>query len=504
MTVAQPGLDPAPLAAALEGLEHRRHALVLAQPHPQLVLTDGDPEMVLASLARAPGSHGGGDLSAALDLAAGLMAGQANARGLLLAAGTEDLAAGPGWRVLAPAVPDAFRVGPLLSISGRSGESLLYHLQGRPGSEYELLVEIGSGPSADGPGEHASVVRSGRMPESGQLDGLLDDLPADAQIRLWLGSPGRGGHVSAGTGPADQARGKVLVTAPDPGAYERAARAAGHQVVSGPEAEFDIAVYVGELPEKLPAAGIVLVDPPAGSGILERSAATFDLALPDPAGSLLAGVPATALAPGAVRALVAPAAARSHAASGSGSWLWQARVADREVVVVALDPAGGLSGEAAFPLLVRDLLAQVDPLRPLSGSTGTRAGVATLLRPHPRADALSILDPGGQVVLATGLPRARPLAPGSVDPQTAGMGVAWRPQRPGLHWIHQEAEGSTILRTAVWVQAIGPVVSPDAIPEPLGGGTPSRVLELWPLLTTLAVAALLCEWAWFSRRRGAF
>ena len=504
VTVAQPGLDPAPLAAALEGLEHRPHALVLAQPHPRLVLKEGDPEAVLDALARVPGSHGGGDLSAALDLAAGMMAGQANARGLLLATGAEYLAANPRWSVLAPAVPDGFRVGPLLSVGGRSGGSLLYHLQGRPGSEFELLAEIGSVGSADGPGDEASLVRSGRLPESGRLDGLLDGLPADAQIRLWLGGPELDGHVSAVIGPADQARGRVLVTAPDPGAYERAARAAGHPVVSGPEAEFDIAVYVGELPEQLPAAGIVLVDPPEGQGILERTGATFDLALPDPTGSLLAGVPATALAPGAVSALVAPPAARSHAASGSGSWLWQARVADREVAVLALDPARGLSGQAEFPLLVRDVLAQVDPLRPLQGSSSARAGVATLLRPHPRADSLSILDPAGRVVLATDLSRAESLAPDAVDPQAVGQRIAWRPQQAGPHWIRQTADGGTILQTPVWVQAVGPAVAPSSIPEPLGGGSASRVVELWPLLAALAVLALVCEWAWFSRRRGAF
>ena len=504
VTVAQPGIDPAPLAAALADLEHRRHALVLAQPHPRLALADGDPQAVLTALNQVPGSHGGGDLSAALDLAAGLMAGQNDARGLLLASGAEDIAAGPRWSVLAPAVPDGFRVGPLLAIGDRSGDSLLYHLQGRPDSEFELLAEIGPAGSGDGPGENATLVRSGRMPESGRLDGLLEGLPADAQVRLWLGGPDRAGHVGAAIGPAEQARGRVLVTAPEPGAYERAARAAGHQVVAGPDSEFDIAVYVGELPERLPAAGIVLVDPPPGSGILERAEATFDLAMPDPTGSLLAEIPAAALAPGAVRPLVAPEAARGHAASGSGAWLWQARIAGREMVVLALDPAGGLSGQAAFPVLVRDMLAQVDPLRPLSGATLARAGVATQLRPHPRADALSVVDPGGEVVLEAGLTRAEPLDPRSVDPQVAGNGVAWRPQRTGLHWIRQEAEGSTILQTAVWVQANGPTVAPGATPEPLSGGTASRVLELWPLLAVLAVAALLCEWAWFSRRRGAF
>ncbi len=504
VTVAQPGLDPAPLAAALEALDHRRHALVLAQPHPRLALADGNAESVLATLAGVPGSHGGGDLSAALDLAAGLMAGQADARGMLLASGTEDIVAGPRWSVLAPAVPDRFRVGPLLSIEGRSGDSLLYHLQGRPGSEFELLAEIGAAGSTDGPGEQAALVRSGRMPESGLLEGVLEGLPGDAQIRLWLGEPGRGASVSAAVGPADQSRGDVLVTAHDPGAYERAARAAGHQVVSGPDAEFDIAVYVGELPEQLPAAGIVLIDPPAGAGILERAEATFDLALPDPTGSLLDGVPASALASGAVRALFAPAAARSHADSGSGSWLWQARIADREIAVLALDPAGGLSGQAAFPLLVRDLLARVDPLRPLSGSPAARAGVATLLRPHPRADSLTILGPGGQVVLTTALNRAEPLDPSAIDPLIADQGISWRPQLTGLHRISQEREGNTIAQTAVWVQAVGPVLAPGAIAEPLGGASVSRVLELWPLLATLAVAALLCEWAWFCRRRGAF
>lgn len=504
MTVAQPGLDQAPLAAALADLEHRRHALVLAQPHPRLVLDDGDPAQVLAALSEVPGSHGGGDLGAALDLAAGLMAGQADARGLLLATDTAELAADPRWNVLAPAVPDGFRVGPLLSITGRSGDSVLYHLQGRPGSEFELLAEIGPGPSADAPGREARVVRSGRLPESGRLDGLLEGLPANSQVRLWLGGPDREGHVSAVTGPPDPARGRVLVAAPDPGSYERAARAAGHPVVSDPEEEFDIAIYVGELPERLPAAGIVLVDPPEGPGILERAEATFDLALPDPTGSLLAGVPATALAPGAVRALIAPATARSHAASGSGSWLWQGRFADREVAVLALDPAAGLSGQAAFPLLVRDLLAQVDPLRPLSGSDPARAGMATLLRPHPRADALSILGPGGQVVLATDLTRAEPLAPDAVGPEDAGQGVAWRPQLTGLHWVRQEADGELLLQSPVWVQAIGPAVAPSTMPEPLGGGAGSRVLELWPTLAALAVLALLGEWAWFSRRRGAF
>ena len=504
MTVAQPGLDPAPLATALEDLGSSRHALVLAQPHPRLAVADGDPREVLDALAQVPGSHGGGDLGAALDLAAGLMAGQADARGLLLAGGAEDLPADPRWRVLGPAVPDGFRVGPLLAAAGRTGQTVLYRVQGTPGAQFEILAEVGSDRPGAGPGPAAELVRAGRMPDDGLLAGQLAGLPPETPVRVWLGGTGLDGYVDAAVGPPDPARGKVLVRAGDPGPYERAVRAAGHAVVADPDAEFDIAVYVGQLPERLPAAGIVLIDPPEGAGILRRAAPSFDLALPDPTGSLLAAIPPTVLAPGAVRALIAPTAARSHAAAGSGSWLWQARLAERELAVLALDPAVGLSGQAAFPLLVRDLLALVDPLRPRSDPEPARAGVATVLRPHPRAEAISVIDPAGRVVLATDLAGAELLAPDAVDPQEAAPGIVWRPDRPGLHRVRQEAGGATILDSPVWVQAVGPAVAPGAFPAPVEGGGANRVVELWPLLAALAAAALLCEWAWFNRRRGAF
>ena len=502
VTVAQPGLNPAPLKAALDGLARQRHALVVAQPHPTLAVEGGDPEAVLAALAEVPASHGGGDLSAALDLAAGLMTGP-DARGLILADGAESLPADPRWGVLSPALPDRFRIGPLLAERGADGDSVLYHLAGPPGAEFELLLESGPAGPAAGPGPDARIVRSGRLPESGRLDGVLSGLAGGSRLTLWLSGPDGAGLVSAVIGPPDPARGRVLVEAPDPGPYERAARAAGHPVVGGPDEEFDIAVYVGRLPERLPAAGILLIDPPEEPGFLRRAAASFDLAVADPASRLLAGVPATALAPGAVRALIPPPGAHSHADSSSGSWLWRGRLANRELAVLALDPAPGLSGQAAFPLLLRDLLAEIDPLRPLGESEVVRAGVATAVRPHPRAEALSITDPRGQVVLSPDADPARPIGPDEVGQQITELGVAWRPQSTGLHWIRQTIAGGTVLRSPVWVQAVEPAFAPSGLPAPLDGGATRRVLDLWPILAGLAVAVLLAEWAWFNRRRGA-
>ncbi len=506
VTVAQPGLDPAPLAMALAELGDRPHSLVLAQPQPRLAVSDSDPDAVLAALAEVPDSHGGGDLTAALNLAAGLMTGQPGARGLVLAMSANGLPPDPRWTVLA-AEPARFRLGPLVMAPAADGSSLLYHLQGPPESDFELLLEAADwavAALATAPSPQARLVRSGRLPPSGKLSGLLAGLPADVGVRIWVGQPGSGQYVTEAAGPASPARGRVYVAAANPDPYQRAARAAGHQVSLSPDEGFDIVVYVNQLPEQLPAAGIVLVNPPDGPGLLARAEPSFDLALADSTGSLLTDIAAAGLAPGAVRALRAPVVARSHADSGSGSWLWQARLAGRELVALAIDPALGLSGQAAFPLLVRDLLAQVDPLRPLNDPAAVRAGVATALRPHPRAQALAVTDPAGEIELAADTVPAQAVRPDTIDQQSRRDGIYWRPRQTGLYWIEQEADGATILRTPVWVQAVGPAMTPNAWTVPINDTATARLLQLWPLLAGLAAIALLSEWVWFNRRRGAF
>ena len=507
VTVAQPGLDPAPLAAALAGMGDRPHSLVLAQPQPRLEVNGQDSDAVLAALAAVPDSHGGGDLAAALNLAAGLMAGQPRATGLILASGAAALPDDRRWTVL-PAAPDRFRLGPLVPAAGVDSTRLLYHLQGPPDSEFELLLETSDWATAPAPagspGADARLVRAGRLPADGQLRGHLAGLPANAQLRLWLGRAGGDEYATAAVGPPNPARGRVYVAANDPGPYRQAALAAGHAVADGPDEDFDIAIYVGQLPEELPAAAVILIDPPHGPGLLQRDEPSFDLALADRGDSLLADIPTAALASGEVRALQAPPTARSHANSGSGSWLWQDRLGGREIAVLAFDPASGLSGQAAFPLLVRDLLALVDPQRPLPGENNPSAGAAVALRPHPRARSLTITDPTGAIVLESAIGPVESVRPDAPDPPQSGEGIYWRPRQVGLHWIEQQIDTTTLFRTPVWVQAAGPGEAPGAWAIPLGDDAVTRMLRLWPLLAGLGVVALLAEWTWFSRRRGAF
>ncbi len=516
VSVVQPGLDPTPLADALAAWPNARHALVLAQPQPRIQLDDASPAKVLETLAEIPPATGGGDLAAALTAAAGLMSAHQNSHGLVLARAGDQLVQTPEqhWQVLSPAVlllPQIDQLNSRLAGDGRA--YVFYEVAGPPGADYEILLESQPWPTVPYPigqpppartGATVNSIAAGQFPESVVVRGIVAaGSPADQQ-RLWLHSPLLSEPAQAVIGPlAELSRGRVYIDAATPEPWRRAARAAGHTLADGPEDDFEIALYVGRLPERLPAASVVLIDPPEVANLLERGELANDLALANPANRLLSDLPLAAMgAP--FRPLRAPPGTQSAAQISTGSLLWQGRLADREIVAMAIDPATALAGQSAFPTLVQRLLAQVDPLVLLQPGVIARVAAPGTLRPDPEADRLVVVDPNGTITLTHQLDPARSLAPDAIELRSAGQRLSWAPQRIGLHWLIQSSDGQQISRTPIWVQNGGPGYLSGS-----GGGTlalasQGQAAAAWPWLAFLALAGLVAEWTWFHRRRAAF
>ncbi len=510
VSVVQPGLDPTPLADALAAWPNARHALVLAQPHPRIQLGDASPGQILDTLAEIPPANGGGDLAAALTAAAGLMSAHQNTHGLVLARAADQLVqtSDQHWQVLSPAVPLRPQIDRLNSrLAGDGRAFVFYEVAGPPGAGYEILLEAQPWPTVPPParvGATVSSIASGQFPESMVVRGIVAaGSPADQQ-RLWLRSPLLSEPAQAVIGPLTELpHGRVYIDAATPEPWQRAAEAAGHTLADGPDDDFEIALYVGRLPERLPAAGIVLIDPPEDANLLERGELANDLALANPANRLLSDLPLAAMG-GPFRPLQAPPGTDSAALASTGSLLWQGRLADREVVAMAIDPATALAGQSAFPTLVQRLLAQVDPLDPLQPGVIARVVAPGTLRPHPEADLLVVVDPGGAITQTHRLNPAHSLTPDAIELRSAGQRLTWTPQRIGLHWMIQSSDGQQISRTPIWVQNGSPGYLSGSGGGALALAGGGQTAAAWPWLAFLALAGLIAEWTWFHRRRAAF
>ncbi len=515
VTIAQPGLDPTPLRDALSELTGQEHVLLLTSQQPKIAYRGPDPEALLATLARADVTAAGGDLTAVLGAAGGLIAGRQPASVVILAdgAGAIEFGADERWRALAPTLPNTLTITTLTARPASDGSlAVLYRLSGPPGTNYDLRLEPRPAPSPEAaaagaatlPGPAARPGGRGQIPPSGKLTGTERIASAGDEIWLWaLGSDGEVIASAVVAGRPTTPNSSVLVDAEFGEPWRRAAQAAGFAVTESPAEEFDIAVYLGRVPDRLPAAGIVLVDPPPVAGLTDRAESAFSIPIADPAARLLGDLPLGALAPQAVDALLVPAGAAAEAHGLGGAILWRGRLAGRQVVALAVDPALHLAGQAEFPLLAARLLAEVDPNSPLAPGTILRPGQATFLRTSPSADSLVVYGDSGQQLLATAVSIARVAAPSALASGDTTPAVAWIPPSAGRFLIIQSSGGEVVDATYVYADPIGPAPPPTWSTEQLQLAAGPTILALWPHLAVLALALLLFEWFWFHRRRGA-
>jgi hypothetical protein len=375
-------------------------------------------------------------------------------------------------------------------------------------------------------------------------DRLLDtnevNLPAEGEAEFtWTTPPGvevlRAELVGQDALPADnvaylslsQIRPiNTLLVSDTPGPLERAL-----QVVPGieliviapgnynpdraPAAEADLTVFDTTLPARWPSGGVLVINPPAGTGPLLTVGDPFDLdagnrrpalrvasSAEGATGQLLEGLSLDSVNFGIVSGLQTPEWAavllRASYDEDDAGWplILRGRVAQSEVAIWTFDlEDSNLTERLAFPLLVARTVRDLTPM-PLPSAL--LAGEPLPLQPSPRTTTIMVEPPEGESGQMVVSPTVQ------LDTLT----------RPGIYTIVEQAEGETLYAGHTAVNAGTPVESdlrPRAIPPDLGmtvaateaaaDGEPVRRERqpFWPWLAVAALLVMVVEWVYVHR-----
>jgi hypothetical protein len=347
----------------------------------------------------------------------------------------------------------------------------------------------------DGEVELTWALPAGAAALRAELDGA-DSLPADdsAALSLAASRPLRAVLVSINPAALERALRAVPgvdVAVIDPAAYPGSAEAAG-----------DLTVFDGYLPDAWPQGGVLVVGPPAGSGLLDvggRLRAPEDGGLRvAPGTTLLEGVSLSSVDFGQVAQIASPEWAATMLSRGDQPLMLRGRVGRSEIAIWTFDPAGGnLTSRLAFPLLMARSVRDLTPAA-LPGSA--LLGEALALRPDPRADSIVVRAPdGSEETLA--------VSPGERTLLTL--------RASGLYTVEELRGGEPLYTASLPVNAGTPAES-DLAPRPLPSLPPAPAAAvgaerpeeagrpLWIWLAAIALAVAMAEWLYVhgARRPG--
>lgn len=505
--------------ALLGALAGRSSAtLIAAGPTAALVDRGGVDAAARLSLAldglRAGGT--GSDIAGAITLAEASLAGLPNGRIVVLTdAASPTLASELAGRALT--LPLDWEL-----LGGQLDNRAIVTLAARPRSAngplqvYARAVNYGDAPALsslrlyvddqlvdtrslsfqpDGEVELTWVLQPGGGLLRAELDGA-DGLPADDSAALNL----------AATRPV-----RALLVSADPAALERALRAVPGLALavlspaaypgSAEARAADLTIFNDYLPNEWPEGGVLVVDPPAGAGLLTVGAparAPEGAVLRTASGSaLLDGVSLDSVDFGPAATVATPEWASALLTRGEQTLILRGRTGRTELAVWAFDPASGnLTSRLAFPLLTA---RTVRDLAPAALPGAALAGERLLVRPDPRADMLIVRGPAGDE-------QNVPVEPGG----SAGVVL----DSAGLYTIEERRDGELLFAARLPVNAGAPAES-DLGPRPLPELAPPAVAAvdgeseesgrpLWIWLAGLALAVACLEWLYVhgARRPG--
>lgn len=267
---------------------------------------------------------------------------------------------------------------------------------------------------------------------------------------------------------------------------------------------YDLTVFDGFVPERLPPGGVLLVNPPVDNGLIPRGtgAPSRDSSGPpritryDRESPLLAGVDlsGTTFTPQASFAL--PSWASEVVGSNGGPLILAGRYEGREVVAFTFDlHRSNLPRKLAFPLLISNTVERLQTHRvPVTAALGA----GTTLEPVAGTASALLRDPSGR----TRDLELRQSAGGALSAYVV-------PDQPGLYaFIQRDGFGNTLLQESFAVNAGDAVASnlrgvPVSLPAGAGAAPtigaasspePRRLGELWPILLAVALILLVVEW----------
>ncbi len=255
----------------------------------------------------------------------------------------------------------------------------------------------------------------------------------------------------------------------------------------------DMVVLDGFVPQTLPEADLLIMNPPMGApGLVTSPAGTEATVLRSKKGNpLISAVDLQSLRLGQTVHLETPEWARAVVEGPTGPLILEGDQAGRRVVLFDFDWfLYDLPRMQAFPLLLSNAVAE---LNPLALPRNVHPGEAVQLR--PLADASEVT-----VQLPDGTRRQFPLDQGS-----RGFGETQQVGRYTVKWkgpkLGEVASSFSVNVNSETQSDIAPV------PLSLGQGrltrgfsAPVPGVQLWPLFAVLLLGLLTVEWAYFARR----
>lgn len=261
------------------------------------------------------------------------------------------------------------------------------------------------------------------------------------------------------------------------------------------ESAYDVYVFQEWLPDVLPDASIVLVRPPddGSLGLLalgpveSRPRVARDSALMahvDPLGITLAQA----------KRYKIPAQLEVDLDVDGGAVLAHGVAFGRRLILVGLDVVSPVAAVSPwFPVFWSNVVTWADPFNPLADDGPMSPDSTELLVPHPQADALEIIDPGGS---------------------SKEFSLTTRPvleaRETGTYVVRQYRGDDLLAQSTIVVAPPSREPNAGAGMEMSGATKPTGThvidvpesIDLWPLFAALALAFLIFEWWWFHRARG--
>ncbi len=482
-------------------------AVILAKLRPEVaVAPTEDAGRALAMLADLKPGSTALDLGAALRLADALAAGQTKARVDVFTDGAFADAAD----VPRAAVPTEYHL-----VGGGGANQAVTAIAARPdpqsGRRYQVFARVRNfgtaaanltlGIEADG---MLVDSRSLTLPASASRDLVFDRLPEGAttiRARL-LEADDLAVDDSAATVLARPQPTKVLLVSAGNPFLQRALallpdvelyRVVPTRYGGIGEAQYDLIVFDGFLPESLPKQNLLLVNPPDSTllpieGKVERPAITFW----ESENPLLRYVSFADVRVQQASKVAVPAWAKALVSAAGVPLIVAGERDGQRILVLAFDLLqSNLPLSASFPILIANAVGYLEPPGVLQERT-VAAGELTAIQPLVQADGITIEQPDG-----------------NVESLAAGKPVLYEADAVGVYTVRQTALGKQLSSERFAVNLadegesdIQPRLEEGALPAPDAAEGESALLEreVWPWLVLASIVLLTWEWWWYHRR----
>lgn len=428
-------------------------------------------------------------------------------------------------RASLPTIPGELRYIPIGSRSENAAITALAtrSLPGEPPQLYAEVTNFGQQPvevifdlRVD---DELFTAERYRIDAGESLPIVSDALPTPfTSLRAGLTTPADSAYVdylalddAAFTVPASTASRRVLIVSEGNRFLEQVFRSLPGVNAFGitpgplPRSPYDLYVFDGWLPDTLPNADLLIINPPQGSArftVGDRLARPTDAAAPDPTANIqvdradarMAFLDFSGMNLLAFRQVTADWADALISADG-GPLLLAGDIDGRQAAIFTFDlRESDLPLQIAFPILIASLVDWFAP-QGIVQQPQAAAGDSVTLTPPPGADAVRVTAPDGTVFEL---------------PATGGSLLFTATDQLGLYTA-EARQGETVLDAGAFAinlfDAVESAIAPHTgiqvgstlITPETGDETGQR--EFWPLIALIALAFVVIEWIVYHRRR---